>query len=105
MTPQAEEAARMLRLAMRDQSAFHALLNSVGVPSAVAFFHAQQSVEKALKSAMCLRGLEYRRTHDLEELAGQLKDAGAAPRSASMTSCGSHPTRSSTGMTIRRPNF
>ena len=79
MTPQAEEAARMLRLAMRDQSAFHALLNSVGVPSAVAFFHAQQSVEKALKSAMCLRGLEYRRTHDLEELAGQLKDAGAAP--------------------------
>ena len=45
----------------------------------MAFFHAQQAVEKALKAVMCLRGLEYRRTHDLEELAGQLADASCQP--------------------------
>lgn len=28
---------------------------------------------------MCLYALEYRHTHDLEELAGQLADAGHAP--------------------------
>ena len=76
MTPQREEAARMLRLARRDQAAFNALLAAPGVAASVAFFHAQQAAEKALKSVMCLHGLEYRRTHDLEELVGQLTDAG-----------------------------
>ncbi len=79
MTPQREEALRLLRLARRDQTALHALLGVPGVAAAVAFFHAQQAAEKALKAAMCLHGLEYRRTHDLEELAGQLADAGRPP--------------------------
>ena len=79
MTPQREEAARLLRLARRDQAACNALLGAPGVAVAVAFFHAQQAVEKALKAVMCLRGLEYRRTHDLEELAGQLADANCQP--------------------------
>lgn len=76
MTPQLEEAQRLLRLAYRDQAAFDALLNAPGVDPAVACFHAQQAVEKALKAVMCARDLEYRRTHDLEELAGRLVDAG-----------------------------
>ncbi len=42
----------------------------------MALFHAQQSVEKALKALMSLYGLEFRRTHDLDELAAQLADAG-----------------------------
>ena len=42
-------------------------------------FHAQQAAEKALKAVMCLHGLEYRRTHDLEELAGTLADVGSVP--------------------------
>lgn len=79
MTPQREEAVRLLRLARRDQSAFIALLDAPGVAVAVALFHAQQAAEKTLKAVMCLRGLEYRRTHDLEELAGQLTDAGIGP--------------------------
>lgn len=79
MTPQREEAARLLRLARRDQAAFIALLGAPEVAVAVAFFHAQQATERALKAVMCLRGLEYRRTHDLEELAGQLADAGCRP--------------------------
>lgn len=79
MTPQLEEAMRLLRLARRDQAAMQALLNAPGVGVAVAFFHAQQAAEKVLKAVMCLQGLLYRRTHDLEELAGQLADAGCAP--------------------------
>ncbi|MEF8755386.1 MAG: HEPN domain-containing protein [Accumulibacter sp.] len=79
MTPQREEAARLLRLARRDHAALQALLVAPGVGVAVAFFHAQQAAEKVLKAAMCLHGLEYRRTHDLEELAGQLADAGHPP--------------------------
>lgn len=79
MTPHREEAARLLRLARRDRAALDALLRAPGVGLAVALFHAQQAAEKALKSAMCLHALEYRRTHDLEELAGQLTDAGHGP--------------------------
>lgn len=79
MTPQREEAARLMRLARRDEAAMAVLLAAPGVAVAVAFFHAQQAAEKALKAAMCLLALEYRRTHDLEELAGQLADAGHQP--------------------------
>ena len=55
----------MLRLARMDEAAFVALLASTGVPLAIALFHAQQALEKALKSAMCLHGIEFLRTHDL----------------------------------------
>jgi HEPN domain-containing protein len=79
MTPQHEEAERLLRLARRDQAAMQALLGAPGVPVALAFFHAQQAAEKALKAVMCLQALVFRRTHDLEELAGQLADVGCAP--------------------------
>lgn len=78
MTPQHEEAVRLLRLARRDQAAFAALIAAPHVPAAVALFHAQQAVEKALKSVMCVYGVAFRRTHDLEQLASQLADAGHA---------------------------
>lgn len=76
MTPQCEEAERFMRLARRDEAEFRALLNSATVDFAVACFHAQQAVEKALKAVMFQHGLEFRRTHDLEELSGTLADAG-----------------------------
>jgi HEPN domain-containing protein len=79
MTPQREEAARLLRPARRDQAVFGVLVSTPAVAPALAYFHALQAVEKALKAVMCLRGMEYRRTHDLEELAGQLADAGCRP--------------------------
>lgn len=71
MTPQREEAERFMRLVRRDEAAFRALLNSATVDFAVACFHAQQAVEKALKAVMFLHGLEFRRTHDLEELSAR----------------------------------
>ena len=79
MTPQREEAERYLRLARRDEAAFLALLEIPAVDFSVACFHAKQASEKALKAAMCLLGVEFRRTHDLEALAGQLADAGSVP--------------------------
>jgi HEPN domain-containing protein len=79
MTPQREEAERYLRLARRDETAFLALLDAPSVDFSVACFHAQQAGEKALKAVMCLHGVEFRRTHDLEALAGQLSDAGCVP--------------------------
>lgn len=75
MTPQHEEAERFLRLAKRDYAACVALLNAPGVDPVVACFHAQQTAEKSIKAVMCLFGLEFRRTHDLEELAAMLTDA------------------------------
>lgn len=76
MTPQLEEAQRFLRLADRDRRAFVALLGACNVDPSVAFFHAQQAVEKALKAVFCARDVEYRRTHDLEELSARLVDVG-----------------------------
>jgi HEPN domain-containing protein len=76
MTPQREEAERFMRLARRDEAAFRVLLDATTVDFFVACFHAQQAVEKALKAVMFLHGLEFRRTHDLEELSGTLADAG-----------------------------
>lgn len=72
-----EEAERLLRLARRDQRAFDNLLATAEAedfPSAA--FHAQQAVEKSLKAALCLAGVELRRTHDLLELAGDIEAAG-----------------------------
>jgi HEPN domain-containing protein len=74
MTPQFEEAERYLRLARRDLAAYAALCESAAVDPAIACFHAQQAAETAIKVAMCVHGLEFRRTHDLEELAGLLLD-------------------------------
>ncbi len=44
----------------------------------VACFHAQQAVEKAIKAVMHLQSIEFRRTHDLEELATELGKAGVS---------------------------
>jgi len=41
-------------------------------------FHAQQVVEKSLKSWLSLLGVDYPRIHDLEELLGMLCDRGAS---------------------------
>lgn len=69
MTPIHEEAARLLRLAQRDRETF-GLLKPIPQASLAALgFHAQQSIEKALKTVCVLRDIEFRRTHDLAALA------------------------------------
>ena len=76
MTPALEEAQRLLRLALRDSETFELLLPLPQASVAAIGFHAQQSIEKALKSIGTLHGLEVRRTHDLVALAQALVDSG-----------------------------
>lgn len=76
MTPQLEEARRLLALARSDRDAFLWLLQGPGLRPASVFFFAQQSVEKALKAVMTARALIPTRTHNLLALAAELNAAG-----------------------------
>ncbi len=72
MTPQREEALKFPELAEQDRVAFRILAASTESSLAVVGFHAQQAVEKALKAVLIDRGVEFRRTHDLQTLADTL---------------------------------
>jgi HEPN domain-containing protein len=67
----ATEALRWLSFAIGDLEAARSHRGRHIRPRIVAF-EAQQSVEKALKAALILEGIEPRRTPDLEELRGRL---------------------------------
>ena len=54
MTPALEEAHRMLRLARRDRDTFDLLRPLMQANLSALGFHAQQAVEKALKSVAIL---------------------------------------------------
>lgn len=85
MTPQLEEARRLLRLAQRDLEVFEIIAKAGKNTHAAAGFHAQQAVEKALKSLLCASDLDFPRTHDLENLALRLADSPyALPFSAAV---------------------
>jgi HEPN domain-containing protein len=73
MKPHIEEAWRALRLADRDMQAFDILMKEPGAHLSIVLFHAQQAVEKSLKAVLFSRQIEFRRTHDLSELARLLR--------------------------------
>lgn len=79
MTPSVEEANRLLQLAARDFRTFLILPAHPEADVEPTCFHAQQVVEKAFKAVLTLRGADFRRTHDLEELALLLADVGSEP--------------------------
>jgi HEPN domain-containing protein len=79
MMPFIEEARRMLRLAERDFETFAILRAHPDAKLAPTCFHAQQSVEKALKAVLMARQVYFRYTHDLEELFKLLTEAGITP--------------------------
>ena len=71
------QAELFLRIAQRDQRAFVGLLHSSPTEDfPVAAFLAQQAIEKSFKAVLCLAGIAYEHTHDLEALAQQLLSAG-----------------------------
>ena len=78
MTPSLEEAHRFVELARADFAAFRVLAASAEIRPAIALFHAQQAVEKCLKAMLFAQRLEFRRTHDLFELAERLRASGVA---------------------------
>jgi HEPN domain-containing protein len=65
---QVEYAGLLVRKAENDARACRSLAADPSISDDVIGFHAQQSVEKALKSALVLRGVDFPRTHDLEFL-------------------------------------
>jgi HEPN domain-containing protein len=69
-----EEAQRMLRNADRDIKAFLILIASKEADEITICFHAQQAIEKCLKAVLIKLGVNYRKTHDLLELATLIKD-------------------------------
>lgn len=76
MTPQREEALRLLRLARRDRETFDLLLPLQKASLTALGFHAQQAAEKALKAVAVSLELEIRRTHDLAALGQAIQDNG-----------------------------
>jgi HEPN domain-containing protein len=78
MTPQREEALRLLRLARRDRDTFDLLFPLPKASLTALGFHAQQAAEKALKAVAVLLGLEVPRTHDLAALGQLMLNAGTA---------------------------
>lgn len=75
MTPEREEAARLLGAARSDQRALEVLATDPQQGNDVVGFHAQQAVEKAIKAVLAAAGAEIPFTHDLgfllEALDGQ----------------------------------
>jgi HEPN domain-containing protein len=76
MTPQHEEARRLLRLAQRDRDTFDLLRPLPKASLAALGFHAQQAAEKSLKAVATLLGVEIRRTHDLVALGQAILERG-----------------------------
>ena len=76
MRPHIEEAWRALRLADRDIRACDVLMDEPEVHLSIVLFHAQQAVEKSLKAVLFSRQIEFRRTHNLTELAQLLRQEG-----------------------------
>jgi HEPN domain-containing protein len=72
----AKLAQLLLQKAEQDRYAMSCLLVDPSAPDEVIGFHAQQAVEKMIKAVLAYRAIEYRRTHQLEELVTILHDSG-----------------------------
>jgi HEPN domain-containing protein len=73
MNTSREAALSLLDKARGDQRAYHALIADQKMPMWLVGFHAQQAVEKAMKSVLASASVEYPRTHNLSMLAALLK--------------------------------
>ena len=74
---ESHELARvLLERAKGDQYIVERLANDLEAPSWTFGFHAQQAVEKALKSALCANSVAYPRTHNLAMLLELLRLKG-----------------------------
>ena len=68
MKPHIEEAWRSLRMADRDIMAFNILAGESAMHVSIVYFHAQQSVEKALKAVCLKHAISFPYVHDLARL-------------------------------------
>lgn len=71
-----DHALRMLEMAKQDHQALAHMLDASSFSEEIFGFHAQQSIEKALKAWIARRGLEYPKSHDISALLKILQDHG-----------------------------
>ncbi len=64
MAGPADLARQLLELAAADELAARTLSDAAGISDAIVGFHAQQSVEKALKAVLASHEIEFPFTHD-----------------------------------------
>ena len=71
-----EQARNFLSIASRNYRALCGMEDPEIFSSEIFGFHVQQAVEKALKAWLCVLGVPFPRTHDLDELSALLEEAG-----------------------------
>jgi HEPN domain-containing protein len=71
-----EYATLLISKARDDKFALDVLLENLKVADEIIGFHAQQIIEKTIKSVLALKSIRYRKSHDLAELIDLLKDNG-----------------------------
>ena len=71
-----DHALQMLEMAKLDHQALAHMLDANSFSEEIFGFHAQQSIEKALKAWIASRGLEYPKSHDISALLKLLQDCG-----------------------------
>lgn len=69
MSPLLEQARELLSAARRDQKTLRVLVKDPESPLESELFHAQQAIEKAIKTALVCANVIFRRTHDLLALS------------------------------------
>ena len=69
----------LLAKARNDALVLRKIAGDGDVADEIVGFHAQQTVEKALKAVLEARGLDYPYTHDLARLFILVEDSGGAP--------------------------
>ena len=72
-----DHARLLLETARKDLRALEGMGDPTTFAEEIFGFHAQQAVEKAIKSWLSLAGRAYPRTHDLEALLVLLEEGGA----------------------------
>ena len=76
MASQRDLADQLLRRAAEDAAAAETLAGAQGIADAIVCFHAQQTIEKALKAVLANRGVPFAYKHDLTALLTQCVQAG-----------------------------
>jgi len=76
MADAADLSRQLLELADADLLAARTLSAADGIPDPIIGFHAQQSVEKALKSVLARHEIEFPFTHDLDGLVERCRSSG-----------------------------
>lgn len=71
-----DHADQMLKMAKKDHLALSHMLDPADFSEEIFGFHAQQSIEKALKAWIAMKGLTYPKSHDVSALSRILKDSG-----------------------------